>query len=278
MQHPPGWCDGSHIVAERPPHTSLLVERRESDEANQCMGIIRRPWWSEATREIWSGCRDYTPTLFRRTFLMTTESQDLGLKSHPKDVYSLRGVLTFVASGLDINSCVLSYFEGAANVHCYTSCTHFSKVSFLQWCHMKIYNKIFTKMWRVYSLLWDAVCAWPEIYHLGQKAILFYFWCMRSSGHHSLSLLENILKHINFYLPWNKEYTIQGSMFIFLKTITLIWLFIKMLRRKKRVWFRSSFLSVSIPTGWGLAVLERVNGTENWCLWVKTVMIVSQSP
>ncbi len=52
--------------------------------------------------------------------------------------FSLRGVLTFVASGLDINGCVLSYFEGTANLHCYTSCTlttlHHSKVSFLQCC------------------------------------------------------------------------------------------------------------------------------------------------
>ncbi len=31
--------------------------------------------------------------------------------------FSLRGVLTFVASGLDINGCVLS-FEGTANLHC----------------------------------------------------------------------------------------------------------------------------------------------------------------
>ncbi len=64
--------------------------------------------------------------------------------------YSLRGILTFVASGLDINGCVLSYFEGTANLHCYTSCTlttlYCSKVSFLQCCHMKIYNTIFTKM------------------------------------------------------------------------------------------------------------------------------------
>ncbi len=29
----------------------------------------------------------------------------------------------FVASGLDMNGCVLSYFEGTANLHCYTSCT-----------------------------------------------------------------------------------------------------------------------------------------------------------
>ncbi len=64
--------------------------------------------------------------------------------------FSLRGVLTFVASGLDIIGCVLSYFEGTANLHCYTSCTlttlHCSKVSFLQCCHMNRYNKIFTKM------------------------------------------------------------------------------------------------------------------------------------
>ncbi len=31
--------------------------------------------------------------------------------------FSLRGVLTFVASGLDINGCVLSYFEGTANLY-----------------------------------------------------------------------------------------------------------------------------------------------------------------
>ncbi len=59
----------------------------------------------------------------------------------PICTFSLRGVLTFVASGLDINGCVLSYFEGTANLHCYTSCTlttlHCSKVSFLQCCHMK---------------------------------------------------------------------------------------------------------------------------------------------
>ncbi len=60
--------------------------------------------------------------------------------------FSLRGVLTFVASGLDINGCVLSYFT---NLHRYTSCTltslHCSKLSFLECCHMKRYNKIFTK-------------------------------------------------------------------------------------------------------------------------------------
>ncbi len=60
VQHPPRWCDGSHIMPECPPLTSLLVERRQSDEANQCMGMIRRPWWSEANGEIWPGCRGNT--------------------------------------------------------------------------------------------------------------------------------------------------------------------------------------------------------------------------
>ncbi len=38
-------------------------------------------------------------------------------------IFSLRGVLSFVASFLDINGCVLSYFEGTANLLRYTSCT-----------------------------------------------------------------------------------------------------------------------------------------------------------
>ncbi len=66
VQHPPGWCDSSHCAPELPPHTSLLVERRQCDEANQCMGVIRRPWWSEANERIWPEWI-YTPTLFRRT-------------------------------------------------------------------------------------------------------------------------------------------------------------------------------------------------------------------
>ncbi len=57
VQHPPGWCVGSHSAPERPPHTSLPVERRQSDEANQCMGMIRRPWRSEDNGRIWPGCQ-----------------------------------------------------------------------------------------------------------------------------------------------------------------------------------------------------------------------------
>ncbi len=62
-------------------HTSLLVERRQSDDANQCMGMIRRPWWSEANGRICPECWFYTTTFFFNDiqgFLMTTESQDRG--------------------------------------------------------------------------------------------------------------------------------------------------------------------------------------------------------
>ncbi len=84
-----------------------------------------------------------------------------------------RGVLTFVASGLDINGCLLSYFEGTANLHCYTSCTlttlHCSKVSFLQCWHMKRYNTIYTKMLRVYSLLWDTVYIYIAVFEWNKR-------------------------------------------------------------------------------------------------------------
>ncbi len=82
-----------------------------------------------------------------RHMTLGRENSKLG----PIWTFSVRGLLTFVASGLDINGCVLSYFEGTANLHCYTSCTlttlHCSKVSFLQCCHIKRYYKLFTKMW-----------------------------------------------------------------------------------------------------------------------------------
>ncbi len=87
VQHPPGWCDGSH-VPELQPHTSLLVERRQSDEANQCMRMIKRPWLSEANEAIWPGCRGFLPYSFSKDILgfwMTTKSQDLDLTSHLKD-------------------------------------------------------------------------------------------------------------------------------------------------------------------------------------------------
>ncbi len=70
------------------------------------------------------------------------------------------------------------YFEGTANLHCYTSCTltaqlYSSKVPFIQCCPMKRYTKIFTKLWGVYSFMWDTVYIYIYIYnsdlHVRQK-------------------------------------------------------------------------------------------------------------
>ncbi len=55
--------------------------------------------------------------------------------------FSLRGVPTFVASGIDINDCV--EFFGRDSKFTLLFCLHCSKVSC---CHMKRYNKIFKKM------------------------------------------------------------------------------------------------------------------------------------
>ncbi len=40
-------------------------------------------------------------------------------------IYICVCVYTFVASGLDINGCVSSYFKGVANVHLYKLYTHY---------------------------------------------------------------------------------------------------------------------------------------------------------
>ncbi len=79
VQHPLGWCDGCHRTTApvRSPHTGYRWRVREPIK---WMGIIRRPWFGQDT--------GVTPYSFARSamgFLMTTESQDLSLTSHPKD-------------------------------------------------------------------------------------------------------------------------------------------------------------------------------------------------
>ncbi len=67
-------------------------------------------WWTPCPRGLRHCCK----------IMVATQNIDtLG----PIWIFSLMGIFTFVASGLDINGCVSSYFEGTANLHCYTSCT-----------------------------------------------------------------------------------------------------------------------------------------------------------
>ncbi len=74
---------------------------------------------------------------------------------------SLRGVLTFVASGLDINAVCWVILKGQ-QMYTITQAVHtllyiVEKCNFFSVVPWK-YNKLFTKMWGVYSLLWDTVC------------------------------------------------------------------------------------------------------------------------
>ncbi len=133
--------------------------------------------------------RDVVMEEWKRTTVATCEALVNSMPKRVKAVLENNGghtkywhfgpnldIFTFVASGLDINGCVLSYFEGTANLHCYTSCTlttlHCSKVSFLQCCHMKRYNKIFTKMWGVYSCEILYIYIYIYIYSVGCNALL----------------------------------------------------------------------------------------------------------
>ncbi len=119
------------------------VEERKVSNIHQLRDVVMEEW----KRTPVATCEALVNSMPKRVkaVLENNGGHTLG----PIWTYSFRGVLTFVASGLDINGCVLRYFEETANLHCYTSCTlttlHCSKVSFLQCCHIKIYNKIFTK-------------------------------------------------------------------------------------------------------------------------------------
>ncbi len=88
VQHPLGWCDGCHRITApvRSPHTSYRWRGEREIEPIKWKGIITRPWLTRASGGNLARTPGYT-LLFTRSamgFLMTTESQDLGLTSHPK--------------------------------------------------------------------------------------------------------------------------------------------------------------------------------------------------
>ncbi len=178
----------------------------------------------------WTPC----PRGLRQCWKIMVATQNIDTLG-PIWTFSLRGVLTFVASGLDINGCVLSYFEGTANLHCYTSCTlttlHCSKVSFLQCCHMKRYNKIFTKMWGVYSLLLDTVYIRLQITFIDTFICMsvYTYICIYTHTYifirlhfhmqDSYAFNKLILKLILFTLNWSK---VTVNTFIILQKMMII--------------------------------------------------------
>ncbi len=96
------------------------VEERKVSNIHQLRDVVMEEWK-----------RTPYPRGLRQCWKIMVATQNIDTLA-PIWTFSLRGVLTFVASGIDINGCVLSYFEGTANLHCYTSCTlttlHCSKV------------------------------------------------------------------------------------------------------------------------------------------------------
>ncbi len=111
----------------------LKVEERKVSNIHQLRYVVMRSGrglqW-QPVKLWWTPC----PRGLRQCWKIMVTTQNIDTLGQIW-TFSLRGVLTFVASVLDINGCVLSYFEGTANLYCYTSCTlttlHCSKVSFL---------------------------------------------------------------------------------------------------------------------------------------------------
>ncbi len=116
------------------------VEEHKVSNIHQLNDVIMEEWKRTpvATCKLWwTPC----PRGLRQCLKIMVATQNIDILG-PIWTFSLKGVATFVASGLDIIGCVLSYFEGTGNLHCYSSCTlttpHCSKVSFLQLSHEKI--------------------------------------------------------------------------------------------------------------------------------------------
>ncbi len=80
--------------------------------------------WMSGRGLQWQPVVNSMPNRLRQCCKIMVATQNIDTLG-PIWTFSLRGILTFVGSGLDVNGCVLSYFEGTANVHCYTSCTHY---------------------------------------------------------------------------------------------------------------------------------------------------------
>ncbi len=92
------------------------VEERKVSNIHQHQSGRGLQW--QPVKHWWTPC----PRGLRQCWKIMVATQNIDTLG-PMWTFSLRGVLPFVASGLDINGCVFSYFEGTANVYCYTSCT-----------------------------------------------------------------------------------------------------------------------------------------------------------
>ncbi len=97
-------------------------------EERKVSNIRPAPWCrhggveEDSSGKLWSSGELHAQEGLRHCWKIMVATQNIDTLG-PIWTFPLRGVLTFVASGLDINGCLLSYFEGTANLHCHTSCT-----------------------------------------------------------------------------------------------------------------------------------------------------------
>ncbi len=80
--------DASALTTQGAHHTPATGGEERVIEPIKWMGIIRRPWLTRASGGNLARTPGLHPYSFTRSamgFWMTTESQDLGLTSHPKD-------------------------------------------------------------------------------------------------------------------------------------------------------------------------------------------------
>ncbi len=165
------------------------------------------------------------------------------------------------------------YFEGTENVHCYTSCTlttlHCSEESFIQCCHIKIYNKIFTKMGGVYSLLWDF--SWDLFnFSLSLSLSLYiyiyvYIWNMKCEG--SWPEMAHVPLILSFYLSfasheplrfWAKRPQNDSHKEIALRTVS----FEGWLSWRNRTWLIFTGCNVTCHTGFSFKRDDHTKGSN----------------
>ncbi len=121
------WCCSSVSVSWQFSYSLrlLYVEQRFFFSDPQRVICHEVPCWTSSDQ--YERVRAITPNLTHllpiHTWDLVTVTSHMTHRERKWLIDSTRGVLTFVASGLYINGCVLSYFEGTANLHCYTSCT-----------------------------------------------------------------------------------------------------------------------------------------------------------
>ncbi len=94
------------------------VEERKVSNVHQLHDVMEE----DSSVNLWSSGELHAEEGLRHLWKIMVATQNIDALS-PNWTLSLKSVLAIVASGLDIDGCVLSYFEGTEDLHRYSSCT-----------------------------------------------------------------------------------------------------------------------------------------------------------